>query len=176
MVGDGVALAGEPRRQFPLLHSAHGDSDGLSLARRDSGFTGDCRRRTGPDRRRRRQPAPQASMTRDKLIILHAGFSDPAYPGQRFYCWHCMLIEGLLAAYPELLSRIDVDRIAWPKPRPALVALVGTENQSVPVLILADDAPSGMETGRFGDRRFVAGNYAILKVLPVRPGIPDPHP
>jgi hypothetical protein len=115
-------------------------------------------------------------MTRDKLIILQAGFSNPAYPGQRFYCWHCMLIEGLLASYPDLQSRIDVERIAWPKPRAEVVTLLGTENQSVPVLVLADDAPSGMETGRFGERRFVAGKEAILEVLAARHGIPDPHP
>jgi hypothetical protein len=115
-------------------------------------------------------------MTKDKLFILEAGFSDPAYPDQRFYCWHCMLIEGLLASYPDLHSRIDVERIAWPKPRDEIVALIGTENQSVPVLILAEDAPSGIETGSFGRNRFVAGKHAILKVLAARHGIPDPHP
>lgn len=115
-------------------------------------------------------------MTRDKLIILQTGFSNPTYPGQRFYCWHCMVMEGLLASYPDLQSRIDVERIAWPKPRAEVVALIGAENQSVPVLVLADDAPSGMESGSFGGRRFVAGKEAILKVLAARHGIPDPHP
>jgi hypothetical protein len=115
-------------------------------------------------------------MTRDKLIILQAGFANPAYPGQRFYCWHCMVMEGLLASYPDLQSRIDIERIAWPKPRAEVVALIGPENQSVPVLVLADDAPSGMETGRFGERRFVTGKEAILKVLAARHCIPDPHP
>jgi hypothetical protein len=115
-------------------------------------------------------------MIRDKLIILRTGFSDPAYPDQRFYCWHCMLMEGLLAAFPDLQSRIDVERIAWPKPRAAVVALIGTENQSLPVLILAEDAPAGLETGVFEGRRFVAGKDEILRALAVRHGIPDPHP
>ena len=115
-------------------------------------------------------------MTRDKLIILQAGFANPAYPGQRFYCWHCMVMEGLLASFPSLQSRIDVERIAWPKPRTEVVALIGTENQSLPVLILAEDAPAGMETGIFEGRRFVAGKDAILKVIAARHGIPDPHP
>jgi hypothetical protein len=115
-------------------------------------------------------------MTRDKLIILQTGFSNPAYPGQRFYCRHCMVMEGVLVTCPELQSRIDVERIAWTKPRAEVVALIGTENQSVPVLVLADDAPSGMETGSFDGRRFVAGKEAILKVLAARHGIPHPHP
>ena len=120
-------------------------------------------------------------MTRDRLIILQSDFADPAYPGQRFYCWHCMLMEGLLASFPALQSRIDVARIAWPKPRAEVVALIGPENQSLPVLILADDASdletgAGLETGTWNGRRFVAGKDTILKALADRHGVPDPHP
>ena len=115
-------------------------------------------------------------MDRDRLIILQSEFSDPAYPDQRFYCRHCMLMEGLLAAFPALRSRIDVERIAWPKPRAEVVALIGPENQSLPVLILAQDARAGLETGSWGGRRFVSGKDAILRALAARHGIPDPHP
>jgi hypothetical protein len=115
-------------------------------------------------------------MRRDKLIILKPGFADPAYPGQVFYCWHCVLMEGLLATFPVLAERIDVARIAWPRPRAEVVAEIGPNNQSLPVLILADDAPAGLETGRSNGRRFVAGKDAILKALAARHGIPDPHP
>jgi hypothetical protein len=115
-------------------------------------------------------------VTRDRLIILNVDFEDPAFPGQRFYCWHCVLMEGLLAAFPALAARIDVERIAWPRPRKEVIALIGEENQSLPVLVLADDAPAGLETGRFGERRFVEGKDAILHALSVRHGIPVPHP
>jgi hypothetical protein len=115
-------------------------------------------------------------MTRDKLIILKPGFEDPAYPGQPFYCWHCMLMEGLLATFPALEQRLDVERIAWPRPRAEVVAHIGPDHQSLPVLILADDAPEGLETESWRGRRFVAGKDAILKALAVRHGIPDPHP
>lgn len=115
-------------------------------------------------------------MLRDKLIILDVDFVVPALPDQVFYCWHCVLIEGLLCAYPELMRKIDVERIAWPKPRQAVVELLGDQNQSVPVLILADDAPDGLETGRFGSQRFVNDKDAILHVLSVRHGIARPHP
>jgi hypothetical protein len=115
-------------------------------------------------------------MTRDKLIILKPDFTDPAYPGDRFYCWHCALMEGVLASFPDLLDRLDVERIAWPRPRAEVVALIGEANQSLPVLVLADDAPAELATGSFAGRRFVAGKEAILAALSARHGIPLPHP
>src|ERR1051325_11006350 len=68
-------------------------------------------------------------MTRDRLFLLRPGFEDPAYPGQRFYCWHCALIEGVLGSFPALAEQLDVERIAWPRPRQGVIALVGEENQ-----------------------------------------------
>lgn len=107
-------------------------------------------------------------MERDKLVILKPDFLDPAFPNQTFYCWHCALMEGLLSCYPDMARQLDVQRISWPKPRQELIDLVGPENQSVPVLILADDAPDGLETGSFNGRRFIAEKDAILKALTVR--------
>jgi hypothetical protein len=115
-------------------------------------------------------------MLRDRLFLLEPDFEDPAYPGERFYCWHCALLEGVLASFPSLTSKIDVERIAWPRPRKEVVESIGAENQSLPVLLLADDAPVGLETGQFGERRFVEGKEAILHALSVRYGIPAPHP
>lgn len=115
-------------------------------------------------------------MTRDKLIILKPDFLDPAYPGQRFYCWHCALMEGVLASFPELADRIDVQRISWPRPRAEVVALIGPDNQSLPVLVLADDAPADLATGSYEGRGFVAGKDEILAALSARHMIPLPHP
>lgn len=113
---------------------------------------------------------------RDKLFILKTGFADPDYPDQTFYCWHCVLMEGLLASFPDMAANIDVERIAWPRPRRELVTLIGEENQSLPVLLLADDAEAGLETGTYNGVRFVDEKNAILKALSVRHGIPVPHP
>ncbi len=113
---------------------------------------------------------------RDRLFLLQPGFADPAYPGQIFHCWHCTLLEGVLASFPDRARLLDVVRIAWPRPREALVALVGAENQSVPLLVLAGDAPSGLATGRHGKVHFVAGKDAILAALSARHGFPAPHP
>lgn len=113
---------------------------------------------------------------RDKLIILLPDFEDPAFPGRRFFCWHCVLLEGVLASFPQLEDTLEVIRVAWPKPRQEVVDLLGPENQDLPVMVLADDAPLGLETGTAKQRRFVAGKDAILKVLVARHGIPEPHP
>ena len=115
-------------------------------------------------------------MTRDRLFLLKPDFEDPAFPGQRFYCWHCALLEGVLASFPLLQSKIDVERIAWPKPRKAVVEIVGEENQSLPLLVLAADAPDEFATGTFRGQRFVADKDAILSALSRRHGIPRPHP
>ena len=113
---------------------------------------------------------------RDKLFLLKPDFSDPAYPGQRFFCWHCALLEGVLASFPQLGDVLDVERIAWSRPRRAVIDLIGESNQSLPVLVLACDAEAGLETGMANGQRFVEGKDAILAVLAARHGIAEPHP
>lgn len=115
-------------------------------------------------------------MLRDTLFLLRPDFADPGYPGRRFYCWHCALLEGVLAWFPALGERLDVHRVDWPRPRRAVVDLLGPEHQSLPVLLLAHDAPDGIETGVANGRRFVEGRDAILQALAARHGIPLPHP
>lgn len=115
-------------------------------------------------------------MQRDKLFILKPGFEDPAYPGQIFYCWHCALMEGVLASFPDLAARLDVERITWPRPRHEVVALVGAENQSLPLLVLAAGDTSPHQTGIYEGRAFIADKDKILAALAERHGFPVPHP
>ncbi len=115
-------------------------------------------------------------MQRDRLYLLRPDFEDPAYPGQRFYCWHCALMEGVLASFPELARRLDVERIAWPRPRRALIEVVGEENQSVPLLLLADGVTSPFQTGTYEGRSFISDKDKILSALSERHGFPAPHP
>jgi len=97
-------------------------------------------------------------MERDRLFLLRPDFEDPAYPGQRFYCWHCAPLKGLLASFP-----LFVERIAWPGC--ILVDFVGEDNQSIPLIVLADDAPADFATGTRDGKRVVSGKDAFLSVL-----------
>jgi len=114
--------------------------------------------------------------TRDRLLLLKPGFVDPAFPGQRFYCWHCALIEGVLASFPELAARIDVERIDWERPRAALVTALGLENQTLPVLLLANDGVSAAGVRVHAGQAFIDDKDDILRALSVRHGFPLPHP
>ncbi|WP_374631013.1 DUF3088 domain-containing protein [Ferrovibrio sp.] len=115
-------------------------------------------------------------MTKDILFLLRPGFEDPAYPAQVFYCWHCALMEGVLASFPALAARLDVRRIAWPRPRQPVIDLVGEANQSLPLLVLGHGASSVHQTGIYQGRAFVAEKDKILAALSERHGFPDPHP
>lgn len=95
-------------------------------------------------------------MNKDRLFLLRPGFEDPVYPEQSFYCWHCALLEGVLASFPALARRLDVERIEWPRPRLPVIELVGEENQSLPLLILADGETSVHQTGSYQGRAFIA--------------------
>ncbi|WP_282608292.1 DUF3088 domain-containing protein [Pelagibius sp. Alg239-R121] len=112
----------------------------------------------------------------DTLFLVKPGFQDPAYPGKDFYCWHCALIEGILASFPELARKLEVRRIDWPLPRTDVIALLGEEHQSLPLVVLEDGAQSEHESGRAHGRGFVADKDSILKVLTERHGFPHPHP
>jgi hypothetical protein len=113
---------------------------------------------------------------RDKLFILRPDFTDPAYPGKRFYCWHCALMEGVLASFPQLAERLDVERVAWPRPRQPVVDMVGEAHQSLPLLVLASGETSVHQAGVFNGRAFIDDKDKILAALSERHGFPDPHP
>jgi Protein of unknown function (DUF3088) len=113
---------------------------------------------------------------RDNLIHLQSDFEDPAYRGRRFYCWHCVLLEGVLATFPHLNDALYVQRIPWARPGKELIDLLGPDNQELPVLIFAADALTEIKTREANGRRFVAGKDEILHTLSVRYGIPEPHP
>lgn len=101
---------------------------------------------------------------RDTLFVLDADWADPAYGGtRRFYCKDCITVEGLLAAFPERAAKIDVVRIPWPRPRAAVVARLGEENQNLPALAFAEGG-------------FANDIERVLAALHTRHGFPERHP
>ena len=85
-------------------------------------------------------------------------------------------MEGVLASFPDLAARLDVRRIAWPRPRQPVLDVLGEKNQSLPVLVLADGASSQHQTGQHGGHAFIADKDAILAAFSERHGFPLPHP
>lgn len=123
--------------------------------------------------------APSAPRTRDRLFLLQPGFADPAATAGVFYCIECAALEGVLGLHPHLLEQIDVERIAFPRPRARLVELIGEANQGCPVLVLASDADAslpGVKRSEATGALFVAGAVDIGEYFAVRYQLPRPHP
>jgi len=114
-------------------------------------------------------------MARDRLLLLQPGFADPDHPGRRFVCPDCLPIEGLLAAAPELATRLDIERLPYPRPRPVVIAALDAAHQGLPVLILGDDPPAPDSAQRLGATRFVTEPRQILALLAERHGYPRVH-
>ncbi|RWP64442.1 DUF3088 domain-containing protein [Mesorhizobium sp.] len=74
---------------------------------------------------------------KDQLFLLAPGFFNGK--DGPFYCGDAVPVEGLLSFFPALRNKIDVHYIDAPRPRPAIIELIGEENQSAPVLVLGDD-------------------------------------
>ena len=114
-------------------------------------------------------------MPDDVLYLLKPG-EDPACPGEIFYCPPCAMVEGVLASFPELAEKLEVRRIDWPRPRRAVVDLIGEENQSLPMLLLSEGTASAHQSGTHQGRSFINDLDAILAALSDRHGFPRPHP
>lgn len=112
----------------------------------------------------------------DELFLLAPGFADPALPGRTFVCPDCTLIEGLLALYPEVARLIGVRHVPFARPRQAVVAVIGEQNQALPVLALAKGKTSPFKTGSAGGREFISNSRGIAAELHRQYGIPELHP
>lgn len=75
----------------------------------------------------------------EKLFLLKADFQDASRAdGKKYFCPECIPIEGLLSYYPRLREQLEVHYVDFARPRPALVDLLGAENQSCPVVVFED--------------------------------------
>ena len=108
------------------------------------------------------------------LFLLRAGFPDPKHRPSGLYCPECATVAGLLYYYPKLVEALDVRLVDVPRPRPEVVAMVGEENQSCPVLVLpAGETPAGVPVAH--GRAFVSGPEAIIKYLADHYGTAQSH-
>lgn len=106
---------------------------------------------------------------KDQLFIMTPGFmNDDKGP---FYCGDSVSVEGLLGFFPELRKKIDVTYIDFPRPRQAIIDLLDTEHQSVPVLILSPDSDTA-EAKTINGRMFIDDEKAIRAYLSATCNLP----
>ena len=115
------------------------------------------------------------SLQRDALFVIKAPFEDHALQGT-WFCHDCAAMEGMLLANPQWANHIDVRRIAFPRPRHDIIALIGEENQAMPVLVLADAAKGPDDARRVNGRAFLTNTRAIARYLAAAYGGAGPHP
>lgn len=114
-------------------------------------------------------------MSRDLLLLLEPGFTDPKYPGERFICPHGAPIEGLLASDPSKAAGLDIQRLPFARPREVAIEALDAEHQGLPVLILGDEHPAPADARTLGKKRFVTDTQRILALLAERHGFPKIH-
>jgi hypothetical protein len=114
----------------------------------------------------------------DQLFLLKPDFR--ADDGGPYYCPSCATLEGVLSFYPQLRSVLDVQYVEFPRPRAAVIAAIGADNQGLPSLVIssdpaADKALVGLDVKQAKGRRFLQSPGDIGKYLARRHGIGEPH-
>ena len=110
---------------------------------------------------------------KDQLYLMAPGFMNAGLGP--FYCGDSVSVEGLLGFFPDLRSQIDVNYVEFPRPRQAIVDLIGEDHQSVPVLILGEDSavPRSKSLRKSGGRYFLSDEREIREYLSTRYGLPQ---
>ena len=110
----------------------------------------------------------------DRLFLINPHWTDDE--GGPWFCPAGAYVEGVLAFYPALKDQLEIVRIDFPRPRPAVIEQVGEDHQSCPILVLdgAFDWPEA-ETSAATGRRFLQ-DHAIVPYLAARYGVGRPHP
>jgi hypothetical protein len=121
-------------------------------------------------------------LRRDALFLLTPDFEDASKGAGAFFCPETALVEGMLAFYPRLRAEIDVHYIGFRKPRAAIVALLGEQVQSCPILVLSDESVlkftgrPDVTLGESNGRPYIRKDVEICRYLATRYGAGEPHP
>lgn len=111
---------------------------------------------------------------KDTLFVLRPGFDDG---GTAYFCPYCAHVIGYLTYFPAVRDTLDIVELDFPRPRRALLELIGEEHQSAPKLVLggAPAAVPDVTVSEANGRTFIAGAVQIMKYLAVTRGTPIPH-
>jgi hypothetical protein len=109
---------------------------------------------------------------KDVLYLMKPGFVNAGLGP--FYCGDSVAVEGLLGFYPELREKIDIVYIDFSRPRQAIVDMIGEDQQSVPVLILANIStePETIHAKVANGHRYIADEKQIREYLSLSHGLP----
>jgi hypothetical protein len=107
-------------------------------------------------------------MAQDIPFLLAPHFSHTEVGPEKFYCSECATLEGVLSYQPELTQQLDIRRIAFPRPRPEIIDLIGADLQSAPVLVVGDETRAPLpevKTSPSPKRSYVSGLKSIAAYL-----------
>ena len=113
---------------------------------------------------------------KDRLFLLKPDFTDEGF---KQFCSECAMVEGMLSFYPQIRSQLEIKYIAFTRPRKDIVAELGPDNQSSPVLIVADPAKAkkaqNVKLKQYNGRSFVNDPYEVCEYLAVVHGVGRPR-
>ncbi|MGV1100668.1 DUF3088 domain-containing protein [Thiovibrio sp. JS02] len=114
-------------------------------------------------------------MAKHTLFTLTPWIEDGRGP---YYCPDCAVVEGFLHYSPQIREKIVIVQVNFPRPRPEIVELLGADNQSCPVLVLAEEAgmTPGAKTSFATGRKFINNGLAICNFLAEAYNGIKPHP
>ena len=110
---------------------------------------------------------------KDQLFLLRPGFKNAGMGP--LYCSDSAPVEGVLSFFPELRKLLDVRYLEFARPRRELVAALGEPNQSLPVLILAEQRiikDSSLEPDKVNGKWFFTSERSIRHYLSTQYDLP----
>lgn len=114
---------------------------------------------------------------KDRLYLLRPNFEDGA--GGPYFCGECALVEGMLSFFPKLRQTLDVHYVDFKRPRPMIVAELGPDHQSSPVLVLAKPeagVPPTVTVRNSNGKAFIDDPNAICDYLAATYAVARRHP
>ena len=111
---------------------------------------------------------------KDHLYLLRPGFMNATIGP--LYCNDSAPVEGMLSFFPKLRELLDVEYVEFARPRAPLVEMLGSEHQSLPVLVLAPGRKlkSGVPKPESAKgRAFFANERSVRDYLSIQYGFPQ---
>ncbi len=113
---------------------------------------------------------------KDRLFLLKPDFADEGF---KQFCSECAMVEGMLSFYPHIRKSLDIKYIKFTRPRTEIVAERGSENQSSPVIILADpkaaDKAKNVNPKAYNGKVFLNDPYEVCEYLAAVHGVGRPR-